>query len=56
MGGSVRGARALAAGLVKNKGLREVKLYRVLEEHESLRETLCSNRELAVFISKTGPQ
>ena len=49
---SDRGARALAAGLVKNKVLREVKLYCVPEEeHESLRETLCSNRELTVFIS-----
>ena len=54
---SARGARALAAGLVKNKVLREVKLYSVPEEEqESLRETLCSNRELTVFISETKPQ
>ena len=55
--GSARGARTLAAGLVKNKALREVNLYRVPEEeHESLRETLCSNSKLTVFISETQPQ
>ena len=55
---SARGARsALVAGLVKNEVLREVKLFSVpVEEHESLRETLCSNRELTVFISETRPQ
>ena len=54
--GSDRGARALAAGLMKNKVLREVKLYMVPEEeHESLRETLCLNSELSVFISETRP-
>ena len=54
VGGSDRCARTLAAGLVKNKALREVKLYWVpKEEHESLRGILCLNSELTVFISET---
>ena len=54
---SDRFSSALAAGLVKNKVLREVKLYGVPEEeHKSLRKTLCSNRELTVLISETRLQ
>ena len=49
--GSDRGARALAAGLARNKVLREVQLKGVSEEAKtSVRETLCSNTALTVDV------
>ena len=49
--GSDRGARALAAGLARNKVLREVQLTGVSEEAKtSVRETLYSNTALTVDV------
>ena len=49
--GSDRFSRALAAGLARNKILREVQLTEVPEEAKmSVRETLCSNTALTVDV------
>ena len=48
---SDRFSRALAAGLARNKVLREVQLTRVPEKAKtSVRETLCSNTALTVDV------
>ena len=54
MYGSERGARALAAGLVKSKVLREVKLELTdvpKEAKESVRQILRSNPDLTVVVN-----
>ena len=49
--GSDRLSSALAAGLARNKILREVQLTEVPEEAMmSVRETLCSNTALTVYV------
>ena len=49
--GSGRFSRALAAGLARNKILREVQLKGVPEKAKtSVRETLCSNTALTVDV------
>ena len=48
---NARGARALAAGLARNKILREVQLTEVPKEAQmSVRKTLCSNTALTVDV------
>ena len=49
---SDRGARALAAGLVKNEVLQEVELTNVpMEVKESVRQILQSNPDLTVVVN-----
>ena len=51
MKGSARFSITLAAGLARNKILREVQLTEVPEEAKmSVRETLCSNTALTVDV------